>query len=188
VISNLFTWLCVRWFRWRGWSIPKYPPEHIRNYVLVVAPHTSNIDFFVGVAARKILRLKAKYLAKKELFKFPIRSLLLNLGGYPVNRSKSTSLVDYVVEQFKTVPNFAITVTPEGTRGKVEKWRTGFYHIATKAEVPIIMVGFDYKRKWVVMAEPFLPSGDMDSDFSRMHKFFGKIYPRHPELSSYSHE
>lgn len=188
MISKLFTWLCVRWFRWKGWIIPKAPPEHLRNYVLVVAPHTSNLDFFVGVAARKILKLKVKYLAKKELFRFPIRRLLLNLGGYPVNRDKSTSLVDYVVEQFKKVPDFAITVTPEGTRGKVEKWKTGFYHIASKAEVPILMVGFDYSRKWVVIAEPFIPSGNMQEDFSQMHKFFEKIYPRHPELSSYSHK
>lgn len=96
--------------------------------------------------------------------------------------------MDYVVEQYKTVPNFAITVTPEGTRGRVDKWKTGFYHIATKAQVPILMVGFDYRRKWVVLAEPFQPSGDMDFDLAQMHKFFGKIYPRHPELSSYSHE
>lgn len=188
MISKLFTWLCVKWFRWSGWKIPKSPPADLRNYVLVVAPHTSNIDFFIGVAARKLLKINVKYLAKKELFKFPIKSLLINLGGYAVNRTKNTSLVDYVSDKFETEKDFAICVTPEGTRGRVETWKTGFYHIASKAKVPILMVGFDYRKKGVVIAEPFMPSNDMESDMNRMHNFFEKIYPRHPELSSYSHE
>lgn len=185
MLSRLFKWLSVLWFRISGWKIPKAFPTGIRQYVLVVAPHTSNIDFFVGVAARKILKLKVKFIAKKELFKFPIKNLLLNLGGFPVDRNVKGSMVDQMVHNFKLIDDFAITLTPEGTRGKVEKWKTGFYHISLNANVPIVMVGFDYDRKEVIISEAFYPSGNMENDFVEMHKFFANIIPKYPEQSQY---
>lgn len=188
MISRLFTWLCVRWFKLKGWQIPKRVPKSLRQYVLVVAPHTSNVDFFVGVAARKIMNLNVKYIAKKELFVFPIRKLLLQLGGFPVDRSKKGSLVDQMVENFKKDPDFAITLTPEGTRSKVGKWKTGFYHIAQNAGVPVVMTGFDYQKKWVVVAEPFNVTGNREADFEVMHRFFEKIIPRHPLKGSYQNK
>jgi|SRR5690554_3394268 len=186
MISGLFNWLCVLWFRLSGWRIPKVIPQSIRQYVLVVAPHTSNIDFFVGIAARKIMGLNVKYIAKRELFVFPVKKLLLNLGRFPVDRSKRGSLVDQMVENFQKIDDFAITVTPEGTRSKVDTWKTGFYHIASKAKVPIIMVGFDYQKKWVVVSEPFYVTDDIENDINEMHKFFENIVPKHPENSLYT--
>lgn len=180
MIGGLFTWLCVRWFRSTGWKIPKRFPDGLKQYVLVVAPHTSNVDFFVGVAARKILGLRVKYLAKKELFTFPIKRLLLNLGGVPVDRSKNTSLVDQVTRRFAESPDFALTVTPEGTRKHVSKWKTGFYHMARAAEVPVVMVGFDYAKKWVILSEPLYLSGDKEKEMATMKGFASKITPRHP--------
>ena len=186
MISKLFVWLCVRWFRFSGWRISKPIPQSLRQYVLVVAPHTSNIDFFVGIAARKVMKLNAKFIAKKELFTFPVKRLLLNLGGFPVDRSIKGSLVDQMADNYKKISDFAITVAPEGTRSKVNTWKTGFYHIALKAQVPIVMCGFDYQKKWIISSEPFFPSGDMENDIIKMHKFFGKIVPKHPSKSSYS--
>ena len=186
MISSLFTWLCVRWFHISGWRVSKNLPKGLKQYVLVVAPHTSNIDFFVGVAARKEMGLNVKFIAKKELFRFPIKKLLLNLGGFPVDRSVKGSLVEQMAANYKNIEDFAITVAPEGTRSKVGTWKTGFYHIATKAEVPIVMVGFDYQKKWIISSEPFYASGNMESDIIKMHKFFGKIVPKHPEKSHYS--
>jgi 1-acyl-sn-glycerol-3-phosphate acyltransferase len=185
MISRLFTQLCVLWFKWRGWTIEGGFPPEMKQYVLVVAPHTSNVDFFVGVAARKLLGINVKYLAKSELFRFPVRRLLLNLGGYPVDRSKKNALVDQVTDFFHEQEDFALCVTPEGTRGKVGQWRTGFYIMAVKAEVPIVMVGFDYKYKKVVVSPPFKPSGDMEKDIRFMHGFFEKINSKHPEKSMY---
>lgn len=181
MIARFFTWLCVRWFRATGWQIPKSIPADLGSYVMVVAPHTSNIDFFVGVAARSEMKIDVKYLAKKELFTFPVKKLLLNLGGYPVDRSKNTSLVDAIVDIYKAHDYFAMCVAAEGTRSKVETFKTGFYHIARKAEVPIVMVGFDYDKKWIVASEPFHPTGDIDSDMERMFKFFRKIAAKRPE-------
>lgn len=186
MISGLFIWLCVLWFRMSGWRIPKVVPKNIRQYVLVVVPHTSNLDFFVGIAAKRVMRLNAKYVAKKELFTFPVKRLLINLGGVPVDRSKRTSMVDQMVENFQNIDDFAIAVAPEGTRSKVDTWKTGFYHIAANAKVPIFMVGFDYQKKWIVVSEPFYVSGDMENDINQMHKFFEKIVPKHPENSQYA--
>lgn len=184
MISKLFIWLCVGWFKISGWHISKNVPQSVRQYVLVVAPHTSNIDFFVGIAARRLMNINVKFVAKKELFVFPVKQLLLNLGGVPVDRSKKTSLVDQMAENFSRIDDFAITVTPEGTRSRVAKWKTGFYHIAVKANVPVIMVGFDYQKKWVITSEPFNVSGDMQSDFQRMYKFYGKIVPKYSEKAT----
>lgn len=177
--------MCIWWFRSTGWTIPKAVPPELKQYVLIVAPHTSNWDFPIGVAARKIMGLKVRYVAKKELFKWPIRGTLLRLGGYPVDRSKKTSFVDQVVAFFEEMDDFAITITPEGTRKKVKKWKTGFYHMAIQAKVPIVMVGFDYASKTVKVSDPYIPTGDMDSDFENFHDFFRKITPRFPEKSQY---
>lgn len=185
MISSAFTQLCVWWFKLNGWKMRGAIPDDLKQYVLVVAPHTSNIDFFVGVAARKLLKINVKYLAKKELFKFPFRGMFLGLGGYPVDRSKKNSLVDQVVGFFKNDPDFALCVTPEGTRDRTDKWKTGFYIMAQKAQVPIVMVGFDYQTHEVVIAEAFEPSGELDSDIEFMHKFFEKIVAKHPEKSMY---
>lgn len=181
MISRLFVWLCVRWFRWSGWVIAKNVPKDLKNYVLVAAPHTSNVDFFVGVAAREVMGLETKFLAKRELFTFPIRHLLLNLGGHPVDRSKKSSLVDTMAESFKTEKNFSICVAPEGTRSKVQTVKSGFYHIAQEANVPIVLVAFDYGKKCVTTSDPFLPSGDLESDLEKMFKFFRNITPKNPE-------
>ena len=161
-------------------------PVGLRNYILVVAPHTSNIDFFIGVAARKIMGMKVKYLAKKELFTFPIKGLLIGLGGVPVDRSKNTSLVEQVTQRFSDDPDFALTVTPEGTRSKVSEWKTGFYHMARTANVPVVMVGFDYRKKWVILSEPYHLSDDKEMEISAMQKFASQITPRHPRLATSS--
>lgn len=185
MISKLFVWLCVRWFNWKGWKIPKPVSSNLKQYVLVVVPHTSNVDFFVGIAARKLMNINVVFLAKKELFRFPFKRLFLNLGGFPVNREKNTSMVDYMTGIFKSNPDFAMCVAPEGTRSKVDKWKTGFYHIAVQAMVPIQMVGFDYPSKQILVAEPFMPSGDLEVDLLKMHSFFNKIVPKRPENSIY---
>lgn len=186
MFSRIFESICLRWFHRHGWSITQNIPPSLKQYVLIVAPHTSNWDFLVGVAARKIMGINVKYVAKSELFKWPIRNTLLQLGGFPVDRSKKNSFVDNVVQYFKTIDDFAVCITPEGTRSKVAKWKTGFYHMAILAQVPIIMVGFDYEKHSVVVSDPYYPSGNMEADFEEMHAFFRPIVARHPHLSQYT--
>lgn len=168
-------------FRLAGWKVKGGISPDLKKYVMVVAPHTSNVDFFVGLAARSIMRIDTKYVAKKELFRFPFGGLFRALGGYPVDRSKSNNFVDAVSGLFKDKESFSICLTPEGTRSYAPKWKTGFYYIAQKAHVPIVMVAFNYMTKEVIAEPPFWPSGDEEKDIAFMKAYFRKIPGKHPE-------
>lgn len=156
-------------------------PAELKQYVMIVAPHTSNWDFIVGLAARSILRLDIKYVAKKELFRFPFGWFFKALGGYPVDRSKSTNFVDAVVDLFKSKPEFSICITPEGTRSFAPEWKTGFYYIAQKAALPVVMVGFNYEKKQVEVKEPYVLTGDMNKDLEYMKNYYRQIPGKNPE-------
>lgn len=168
-------------FEKAGWRISGSIPSTLNKYVMIVAPHTSNWDFLVGLAARSILRIDTKFLGKKELFRFPMGILFRCWGGYPVDRSGHHNMVDEVVKIFNAHEKFSIALAPEGTRKPVANWKTGFYHIACKAGVPIIMTGFDYASKTVIIHPPFYPQGRLESDMQIIRSHFegtrGK-YPR----------
>ena len=170
-------------FRLFGWRINGSFPGELKKYIIAVAPHTSNWDFPVGVAARSILRIqKARFLGKSQLFKPPYGWLFRALGGYPVERSTSHDLVDQVVKIFNSHEEFILALAPEGTRKKVEKFKTGFYYIAKKANVPIIPVGFDFGKKEVVLGQPLFPSDSIEADFEILYSFYRSIKGRNPEL------
>ena len=151
---------------------------------MIVAPHTSNWDFPLGVAARGILKLDIKFLGKKELFKFPFGGYFRWMGGYPVDRSKSTSLVDFVSDAFEKNEHLLLAIAPEGTRSHVPKWKTGFYYMALKAGVPIVMTGFDYRNKEVNLQPPFYPTGSIDKDLKVLHDYYDTIEGKHPEKAT----
>lgn len=176
-------WLYKIVFKLCGWKIHgQFPPE-LKKYIVAVAPHTSNWDFLVGVAARSILRMrKIKYVAKSQLFKAPFGWIFRKLGGYPIERSSSNDMVKQVINLFNTNDHFILAITPEGTRKKVDKLKTGFYYIAKGAHVPIIPVGFDFKRKEVILGQPLYPSDDMQADFDQLYKFYSQITGKNPEL------
>lgn len=162
-------------FRITGWKIAGDVPRHLKKYIIIVAPHTSNWDFPLGVAVRSIMGFKSNFLGKKELFAPPFGWIFKRLGGFPVDRSRSSHLVDEVAEIIKREDHFVIAVAPEGTRKNVLKWKTGFYHIAVKAGIPIVMAGMDYSRKTVFWSAPFHPSGDLAADAIIMQDFFKTI-------------
>lgn len=169
------------WFDLFGWKVQGKKPE-LKKYVIVVAPHTSNWDFFVGLAARNIVGLKSNFLAKKSLFDTPIVGWVLRqLGGHPVDRSRNTNMVDQVVALFDAHEEFVMTLTPEGTRSYNPNWKTGFYRIAHQAGVPIVLVGFDYEHKVVEFKEPFYPSGDIEPEIEQIKAYYRTIKGRHPE-------
>ncbi len=168
-------------FEKAGWKITGRFPYELKKYVMIVAPHTSNWDFIVGLAARSILRIKTRYLGKKELFRFPFGFLFRYLGGYPVDRSKSGNMVEEVAKIFDRHDEFSICIAPEGTRSKAEKLKTGFYHIASRLNIPILMVGFDYPSREIRIHEPFLPSGNIEADMPKIMEFFRSITGKYPE-------
>jgi 1-acyl-sn-glycerol-3-phosphate acyltransferase len=162
-----------------GWSTVGEKPRY-KKYVMIVGPHTSFWDFFVGVAARSIFRLDTKYLGKKELFKFPLGIILRWLGGYPVDRSNAAGSVQAVVDLFNAHEEFSIALAPEGTRKKVERLKTGFWRIAKEADIPIVVVGFDFGRRVVEIREPFMP-GNMDDDMAAILRYYKTIKGKRPE-------
>jgi 1-acyl-sn-glycerol-3-phosphate acyltransferase len=167
----------------KGWDTTvTFPFWHLKKSIFIVAPHTSNWDFMIGLAYRNYLGLNhVQYLGKKELFRPPYGFLFRWIGGIPVDRRSSHNLVEDVVRIFKERDRLSIALAPEGTRKKVDKLRTGFYYIALNAMVPIIMVGLDYKNKTL----PFglmTPSGDFEKDMEVIYGFYRTIEGKNPEL------
>lgn len=177
----MFRLLSLLVFRLIGWRIVDHRPPGLRKGIYVVAPHTSNWDFVIGVFARSIARLThVRYLAKRSLFAPPFGWFFRALGGYPVDRSKSTGITEQVVHYFDTIPDFAIAITPEGTRKHVATWKTGFWRIARQAQVPLILTSFDYARKEVTFREPFLPGEDMEADIAWIMAYFKRFRGKNP--------
>ena len=152
-----------------GWKVIGYLPKK-EKYIIAVVPHSSYFDLIIAVLIRTYSGLKIKFIGKKELFN-PITSFLFKfLGGIPVDRTKKLNIVNEVVDLFKSGKIKILAIAPEGTRKRVEKWKTGFYYIALKANLPILMVSFDYMRKEVKINNKFYPSGDIDKDFIELEK------------------
>ena len=155
----------------------------LKKYVVVVAPHTSWHDFFLGLAVRKFSKTNINYVGKKELFDSPMGWYFRRTGGAPIDRSKSTNKVDAIVSIFDDKEEFRLAMAPEGTRKKVAKWKTGFYYIAKKANIPIVMVSFDYKKKEVNISEPFYPTNNIESDFNYMQQFYKDVVGKIPDYT-----
>ena len=169
----MFRPLALFFFKLVGWKVTDRRPQPMGQCIYVVVPHSSNWDFLVGICARSIGRLRnTKYLAKKELFVWPIGWLFRALGGYPVDRGKNTNVTEQVVHYFKTIPGFSIGIAPEGTRKEVSRWKSGFWRIAKGANVPLILTSFDYARKEVIFSEPFHVTDNMDADLAWMMEYF----------------
>lgn len=165
-----------------GWRIQDDRPADLDRYIVVVAPHTSNWDFFVGLCVRSLARMgDVKYLAKRSLFKPPLGWIFRALGGYPVDRSKHNNLVDAVVAMFDRGEIKRIGITPEGTRRYQPNWKTGFHHMATKAGVPIILATFDYPAKLAILSAPFPLTDDPEADIARMKDWFRPHKGKNPE-------
>jgi len=166
-----------------GWKIEGSFDPTIKKYIIIVGPHTSNWDFPLGILARSIFQIDdAKFLGKSALFKWPYGFIFRALGGHPVDRTKTNNLVDAVVQIFDSKERFAVAIAPEGTRSKVDKLKTGFYHIAVKANIPIYKVGFDFSRKRTVTDAPFYTTNDMEEDMSSIISFYKNIKGRNPAL------
>ena len=160
-----------------GWRVIGYLPKN-EKYIIAVVPHSSYFDLIIAVLIRTYSGLKIKFIGKKELFN-PITSYLFKfLGGIPVDRTKNSNIVDEVVELFELGKIKILAIAPEGTRKRVEKWKTGFYYIALKAKLPILMVSFDYIRKEVKINNKFYPSGDIDKDFIELKKKVNDVLVR----------
>ena len=148
-----------------------------------MAPHTSSSDVLVCMAFRKVLHLERfKFIGKQELFKPPFGFIFRKLGGIPVDRFQQSGFVEQVVELFNKNDDFIVGLSPEGTRKKVDRLRTGFYYIAKEAGVPIVMVGLNFEKRQFIFADPFFAGHDEAADFQHILRFFGPMKGKHPEM------
>ncbi|QYJ97595.1 lysophospholipid acyltransferase family protein [Shewanella alkalitolerans] len=174
----MFQSLCKAILKLSGWTIDGSLPA-APQYIAIVGPHTSNWDFIVGVLARGALGQKIHFLGKHQLFIPPWGWLFRAIGGTPVDRRKNNNLVDAAAQLFQQDPNFKLALAPEGTRSPVKRWKTGFYHIATKAQVPIVTVALDFAGKRVVIPEAISVTGDIDKEMAQILDFYRTIKGRH---------
>lgn len=172
------------WFRRSGWrTVGSLPSE--RKFVIIGAPHTSNWDFPVFLGTVETLGRRVNFIGKSSLFRWPLGGLMRALGGVPVHRDTNQDMVSQVAAQFALHDDFALIVAAEGTRDPTTRWRTGFYHIAMKAKVPIVCAGPDYPNKLGIIGPLIHPTGDYEADMKPAFAFFRSLSPKHPERAAF---
>lgn len=163
-----------------GWRFEGTVPD-IPKLVLIVAPHTSNWDFILGLVAKTALRLRVSWLGKHTLFGWPWGRLWRALGGLPVDRSAAGGLVDSVLNEFAQREQLVLALSPEGTRGRVARWKSGFHRVALAAGVPIVPLAFDYSVRAVRFLPPLTPSPDYERDLATLRAHFTPGMAYRPE-------
>lgn len=166
-----------------GWT-KNVTVEHPQKYIICLAPHTSNWDFIIGQLYATAEGMKCGFLMKKEWFFWPLGPLFRSLGGIPVYRQKHTSMTDTLGEMARDADEFHLTITPEGTRSLNTEWKKGFYYIALKAQIPVLLYGVDYERKLIECTESFVPTGDVEGEMLALKRYFEKYKGKHPEKFS----
>ena len=182
ILTPLLRLIAVLILQLIGWntisskiSVPKY--------VLIGAPHTSNWDFPLMLLVVLKFRLQLFWMGKHTLFPFPFAGFMKWLGGIPINREKSHNVVQKIVTQFNDNDEFVVLVPPEGTRSKVSTWKTGFYHIANNAGVPILMGYLDATKKEAGFADFFYPTGNLEDDIKAIRSFYSDKVGLNPKNS-----
>jgi len=180
---TLIRWLALMVFRLSGWRAEGQKPA-ISKYVIIAAPHTSNWDFFYTLCLAFILRMKPLIMMKDTWFRGPLGPFLKWLGALPVNRSKSNNVVAQSIGAFHAHSRFVLLVPPSGTRKRVMYWKTGFYHIAKGADVPIVLGYLDYRRRAGGIGPMLKPTGDMEADMKKIRHFYKNITGKYPKRGS----
>jgi len=162
-----------------GWKFVGEVPA-LNKFVICVAPHTSNIDFIIGKLMYASLGLKLSFLIKKEWLNPPLGKFMRRHGAIGIDRSRSNRMTDILAELFKKKKQLHLAITPEGTRKASPVWKRGFYYIAYKAEVPILIVGFDYKYKEIKVLDLFYPTGNEEADIRTIKSYYKGITALYP--------
>lgn len=173
ILSAIFRWFAKAALFFSGWHVEGTLPL-LPKFVIVGAPHTSNWDFLLMLALGLVLRANLHFMGKAELFRSPLGAFFRWCGGIPVERSKSTGLVEQMVKRFQTSDQFILAIAPEGTRERVAQWKSGFYHIAQGAGVPIVAVFVDAEHKVIGLGKEFPLSGEAETDVENIRLFYSQ--------------
>ncbi len=183
VVKSFLRGISVMLLKILGWKTSGGLPRKAK-YVIVVAPHTSNWDLFYGSILAFALKLDARYIVKKELFRGPFSPLMTWLGAIPIDRSLSHNIVEQMTSKFKESEKFVLALAPEGTRHRKDCWKSGFYHIALNANVPILLAFIDYASKTGGAGPLIYPTGDLEKDMSIIRDFYLTVKGKYPENTS----
>ncbi len=167
-------------YRILGWKTNVTVPNYDKC-VICAAPHTSNWDLFIGKLFYGAMGRKACFMMKKEWFFFPLGLIFKSIGGIPVNRGRKSSLVDQMAERFANSKRFQLAITPEGTRKANPEWKKGFYFIALKAQVPIVLIGVDYRTKNITATKAIMPSGDLEKEMREVKLYYKDFEGKNPK-------
>jgi len=173
LVNTLFRALSILYLKLAGWKVLGALPPEAQKSVFIAAPHTSNWDLPYTLMVCFVLRLNVRWMGKVSIFRFPFGGLMKWLGGIPVDRSQSNNLVAASAQAISQARGaFQLIVPPEGTRSKTRYWKTGFYHIANTAQVPIVLAYMDYKQKISGLGPVFYPTGDLEADMVSIKAFY----------------
>jgi 1-acyl-sn-glycerol-3-phosphate acyltransferase len=167
----------MRLFGWRPVGILPDVPK----FVVIGAPHTSNWDFILSMVFIAAVGVRAYWMAKHTLFRFPYGWFFSALGGVPINRTANFNVVEQAVQEFSRRDKFILGITPEGTRSRVDYWKSGFYYIARAAKAPILLCFFDYRRKQIGFGPLLWPGEDPEADLEIIRAFYADKTAKHPE-------
>ena len=163
-----------RLFRWAGWRIEGKLPD-LSHFVIIAAPHSTYLrDFFIAMVVIHGLGIDLKWMGKHSIFWFPLSVLLKWWGGVPVDRRAPRGYVGQMVDEFASRDGFILALAPEGTRWNMDNWKSGFYHIARAADVPVVPVVADYEHKKVIILPPFQTTSDKDADMAYLRSLYGE--------------
>ena len=181
-VSAMLRGFSRRWLRWKGWEVRGTLPPQARRSVFIAAPHTSNWDLPYTLMAAFVLGLRIHWLGKESLFRWPFGGAMRWLGGIAVDRSRPGGLVGSAAEVLAgDGPALQLVVPPEGTRGRTRHWKTGFWHIARQARVPIVLAYMDYERRTCGLGPLFTPTDDVEADLVQIKRFYAPFKGRRPD-------
>lgn len=166
-----------------GWKV-EITETHPNKFIICLAPHTSNWDFVIGHLYSGSAGLNSNFLMKKEWFFWPLGPLFRRMGGIPVWRSKHTSMTDNLAATAKSADTFKLCITPEGTRSLNPDWKKGFYYIAEKAGLPILLYGVDYEKKTIRCTKTIIPNGDIENQMREIKLYFKDFKGKNPHQFS----
>ena len=178
LVHGIFIWA----YRLRGWHFAGTRPA-ARKFVMVAVPHSSNWDFGHFLGAAHQLGIAPGFMGKQSLFRWPMQRFMIDMGGVPVDRSKRANYVDQLVEEFGRREELALVVAPEGTRDSNGRWRSGFYHIAMGAGVPIVPAWIDRSQRRGAIGPALMPTGDYARDLAVLAGFYRKMQPDNPRFA-----
>ena len=184
-LSRRLEALLLRFYHAQGWQAVSHGPIP-KKAIIIAAPHTSNWDFLYYIGLTRDLGIAPSFMAKRQLFQWPLGRFMRDMGGVEINREAGGNYVQAMIDEFARRDEFLLTIAPEGTRSSVAQWRTGFYHIAMGAGVPLIVGMMDYAKKMGGLAQAFMPSGDYAADMMRIEEYYHNTTPRHPHKAMQS--